>query len=309
MAKPLNYNATLSARIDLTKELSIFKITLDEPLKQGFVPGQYLTIGLNNEQYPALGSVRRPMSVGSAPEQGEELEFYIRYVNHPESDNPLTHLLWPRQSGDRLFVRPKAVGHFTLSHTLKEGDKRNKVYVAAGTGLAPFISILRHQVLTDPTSNLSDQLVLHGVSYPQDLGYRSELETYAETCSLGYLPTVSRPHEVAGWSGAVGRVEDFFLPERIVLLESTLNLAPGEMKPDNTVIYICGLQGTIGCTIERLLHRGFVPDNRKLRRALQVDDAQVASLFFEQYDATPAIDIDDAETMATLRETLKQALN
>ena len=68
MPKMIEYNATLVERIDLTQALAIFKIRPDQDETGGtFFPGQYMTIGMNNEAKPELGSVRRPMSLASAP--------------------------------------------------------------------------------------------------------------------------------------------------------------------------------------------------------------------------------------------------
>ncbi|MEM1202324.1 MAG: hypothetical protein AAGN66_03750 [Acidobacteriota bacterium] len=310
MAKPLEYNATLVERVDLTSALTIFKIRPDEPLagEPAFVPGQYVTLGMNNEAHPDLGSVRRPMSIASAPEERGHLEFYIRWVKHPESDNPLTHLLWRAGAGDRLFLRPKAVGKFTLPGTVGDGDPRLAVMVAAGTGLAPFLSIVRSELQRDPSADLSRYGILHGASYPVDLGYRGELEAMRDRNGLRYLCTVSRPGEAKDWTGDVGRVEDYFKAERIAALEGELDLPPGGLEPTRSTILICGLQGTIGETIKRTLDRGFVPENRKLRRALEVPEGTEASLFFEQYDMVPVIPIDDAELMDQLRRRLRAGL-
>lgn len=303
--QPLDYNATLVARTDLTRALAVFRVRLDGPLEAPFHPGQYLTIGLNNEERPELGSVRRPMSIGSAPEEGPEVEFYIRWVARPESENPLTWLLWGCQAGRRLYVRPKPAGTFTIEHTVGSTDSRLKVLVAAGTGLAPFVSMARHRILGGD-GDLSSLAILHGVSYPADLGYREELEGL-RTTGLRYLPTVSRPDESADWAGAHGRVEDFFLPERLVELEQSLGLGSGELAPAAAVVYICGLQGTIGSTIMRLVDRGFVPENRRVRSALEIPDDAPATLFFEQYDTTPVIPVKDETVMADLRARLRRA--
>ncbi len=309
MAKPVTYNATLVERLDLTPQLAVFKVRPDAALAGDpqFVPGQYVTLGLNNEQRPDLGSVRRPMSIASAPEERDALEFYIRYVSHPESDNPLTHLLWRAKAGDRMFMRPKAVGRFTVADTVGEADGRLRVCVAAGTGLAPFLCMARSDHLRDADADLGRWAILHGASYPADLGYRDELESLAAH-GLRYLASVSRPKESPDWRGDVGRVEDYFLPERLADLEGSLGLGAAKLDPGHAVIYICGLQGTIGKTIERLAARGFVPENRKLRRALEVPDDVPASLFFEQYDNTPVIDIKDPRVVEPLRDQLRAAL-
>ena len=310
MAKPLEYNATLVERVDLTTKLAIFKIRPDEAYagaRPWFVPGQYMTLGLNNEARPELGSVRRPMSIASAPEELDVLEFYIRYVSHPESDNPLTHLLWAAQAPDRIYLRNKPLGKFTLADTVGDDDPRLMVFVAAGTGLAPFTSIVRSHVLRDPNADLSRYVVLHGASYPEDLGYVEELESYRAK-GLHYMASVSRPKEAPGWRGDTGRVEDYFLPERLEELEARLGLAAGGFVPDRAAVFICGLQGTIGQTLTRLVPRGFVPETRKLRRALEAPEEAPATLFFEQYDATPVIDVKNPDVIGPLRDQLREAL-
>ncbi|MEO1088694.1 MAG: hypothetical protein AAFY88_31060 [Acidobacteriota bacterium] len=307
MPKAIEYNATLAGRQDLTPALAIFTIRCDEPLED-FVPGQYMTIGMNNEENKELGSVRRPMSISSAPEDESGREFYIRFVNHPESENPLTHLLWKAKVGDRLYLRPKSVGHFTVPHTIGEEDPRLRVTVAAGTGLAPFLSMVRSEVRRDPAVSLARWAILHGASYPADLGYREELEALASSNGLVYAATVSRPNEAPDWRGDVGRVEDYFKADRVPELEQRLGLEAGGLVPERAVIYICGLQGTIGKTLTRLLGRGYVPDNKRIRRVLEVPEDVLSSLFFEQYDKTPVIPIDDEPQMARLRAELHAAI-
>ncbi len=215
-----------------------------------FKPGQYMTIGLNNQAKPELGSVRRPMSIVSAPEEGDVFEFYVRFVSHPESDNPLTHLLWNAKTDDRVFLRSKGAGTFTLEDTIGAADKRKKICVAAGTGLAPFLSMVRSVILRDPQAKLDDFVILHGASYPADLGYQEELAALRER-GLHYFGTISRPQSAPDWQGDVGRVEDYFKPGRIDQLEERIGLPPGGLLPHSATIYICGLQGTIGETVMR----------------------------------------------------------
>src|SRR5688572_20423687 len=182
MAKPLTYNATLVERVDLTSALSLFRIQPDEPpARPWFTAGQYCVIGLNNTEKPELGSVRRSMSIASAPEDEGPTEFYVRWVSKPESDNPLTHLLWKLKAGDRMYMRAVAAGVFTIKDTVGVDDPRIRVMVAAGTGSAPFVSMVRSEVRRDPKVDLSKWVLLHGASYPADLGYREELLRMTES--------------------------------------------------------------------------------------------------------------------------------
>jgi ferredoxin--NADP+ reductase len=308
MARLLDYNATLIERIDITDRLAIVRIQPDRrPLLvdgSWFRAGQYTTIGLNNELIPSLGSVRRPMSIASPPQEVEFADFYIRYITAPESPNPLTALLWQRRVGDRCYLREGAVGKFTVEDSIGQGDPRLRLLVAAGTGLAPFISMVGAVLHGPGDAGLDHYAILHGVSYPVELGYRSYLETLVEERGLRYLPTVSRPGEAPEWRGCTGRVEDFFKSERLAETEALLGLGRGELSSEHCVVYICGLQGTIQQTLERLLQRGFVPEQRKLRQALGLYTGYTPSLFWEQYDNAPIFNIKDG----TERERLSRLI-
>jgi ferredoxin--NADP+ reductase len=308
--KPLAYNATLVRRDDFTAELTTFHVKYDDPMPgegPAFVPGQYVALGLNNTEVPEKGSVRRSMSILSAPEQREVYEFYIRWVKHPESDNPLTHLLWKMKDGDKIFMTRKPVGVFTVKDTVGETDPRWRLYVAAGTGLAPFVSMLRSEHLRDPKADMSRTVLLHGASYPADLCYWEELEGYARQHGLHYFRTCSRPKEAPDWKGDAGRVEEYFKPDKLVELERKLGLDAGALTPRTCGVLICGLQGTIAETIQRLAPRGFVPDNRRIRKALEVPDDMPAHVWWEQYDTTPVIDVNDPALIARLSGELRAA--
>ena len=208
MAKLLEYNATLVERQDLTDKLAVFRVRPDGGVPgEGawFVPGQYMVIGLNNETKPELGRVQRPMSIASPPEQRDPIDFYIRYVDHPESENPLTHLLWEIKGGARMYARVHATGKFTIRDTVGEDDDRLLIFVAAGTGLAPFLSMVESDLLRDPRADLSRYVMIHGASYSADLGYRDRLEQLAKENGLKYLPTVSRAHQEQNFEGTAGR--------------------------------------------------------------------------------------------------------
>jgi ferredoxin--NADP+ reductase len=310
MAKPLEYNATLTERVDITDALTLFRVTPDQPPaeKLWFVPGQYCVLGLNNQEKPELGSVRRSMSIASAPEDGGPIEFYIRWVAKPESENPLTHLLWKLKSGDRMYMRAVAAGVFTVKDTIGVDDPRIRIMVAAGTGSAPFLSMLRSELRHDASADLSKWVLLHGASYPADLGYRDELMRMVDKNRLHYWGTVSRPKEAPDWKGDTGRVEAFFEPAKLAELEKRVGLPAGGFTPKNVVIFICGLTGTITGTIIPLIDRGFVPDFKRIREALGVPADTKDSVFYEQYDTEPVINIKDPEVVAPLKARMQKAL-
>src|SRR5690606_11672214 len=61
-------------------------------------------------------------------------------------------------------------------------------------------------------------------------------------------------------------------------------------------------------TVTDLLDRGYIPDNRRLRRALGVDEERKPSVFWEQYDNTPVIDVKDEALVARLKARLAAGL-
>jgi ferredoxin--NADP+ reductase len=248
------------------------------------------------------------MSIASAPEDGGPTEFYVRWVAKPESENPLTHLLWKLKNGDRMYMRAVAAGVFTIKDTIGEADARLRIMVAAGTGSAPFVSMVRSELRRDPKADLSKYVLLHGASYPPDLGYRDELLGYAKTNGLKYWGSVSRPKDT-GWTGDTGRVEAFFEGARLDDLEQRLGLPAGGFTPKNVVIYICGLTGTITGTIIPLIDRGFIPDFKRIREALGVPVDAKDSVFYEQYDTEPVIDIKNPVVIEPLRVRMQAALS
>jgi len=301
----LETNATLISRRDLSPTLAVFELEPDQIASEPvFKSGQYMVIGLNNEEHPELGGVRRAMSVASAPQKKQSFEFYIRRVAHPTSENPLTPLLWKCKTGHRFYLRAKGVGHLTLEHTVPESDPRMKIFVAAGTGLAPFLSIVTDLIDQGKSDHLAKMAVLHGASYAEELGFCERLQSYQTRYGLKYLPTVSRPKPDGSWKGATGRVEDFFLQDRIGETESALGLEAGMLRPEQCGVLICGLNGTISTTIERLLPLGFEPDHRQTRQILGFEEESAASLFYEKYDAEPLFNADDPEEVARLRSLI-----
>jgi ferredoxin--NADP+ reductase len=168
--------------------------------------------------------------------------------------------------------------------------------------------MIRSDLRRDPKTDLSKYVLLHGASYPADLGYRDELMRYVETNGLKYWGTVSRPKEAPDWKGDTGRVEAFFEGARLEELEKRLGLGAGGFNPKNVVIFICGLTGTITGTIIPLLDRGFVPDFKRIREALGVPADIKDSVFYEQYDTEPVINVKDPAVVEPLKARMQAGL-
>ena len=80
-----------------------------------------------------------------------------------------------------------------------------------------------------------------------------------------YRAAISRPKEFynRSWSGHVGRVESFFKLDKKTGLSPVDEMVGEEITPENTIVYICGYQGTIDGVIDSLGSRGFVTEHEK----------------------------------------------
>jgi NAD(P)H-flavin reductase len=228
------YNWRLSRWEEIAEGLAIVGVqALDEPFP--FEPGQYATLGLMGSEGKL---VQRPMSISSPSTDLSEYEFFIRLVQ----DGAFTTLLWEFGVGDPINIKgPK--GKFLL-----QDDGRTCFFVATGTGMAPFMSMLDTLQAHGQTR---DVVLLHGVSYDHDLAWREELEALARRdFPLRYAGTVSRPQSCPDWSGLTGRAE--------AVLADQLD-AHG-LTADNTTLYLCGNPDMVSAIEEIAIERSFPPE-------------------------------------------------
>ena len=157
----------------------LFTLTIKSDEVQAFEPGQFLHLALLDENE---SRINRPYSVASP--HGTELEFFIVLVE----DGKLTPRLWKLEVGDTVQVSDKAAGRFTLEHT---PASESLWLIATGTGLAPYIAMLR-----DPKiwNSYSEIVVMHGVRYHADLAYVDELKCWADDADkcFHYVPALTR---------------------------------------------------------------------------------------------------------------------
>jgi ferredoxin--NADP+ reductase len=143
-------------------------------------------IGLRIEGKPLL----RAYSIASAP-YDEALEFFSIKV----PDGKLTSRLKDLAPGDPVLVGAKATGTLLLD-SLTPG--RNLYLLGTGTGLAPFLSIVRDPEVYERFEKV---ILVHGCRHMRDLAYRSTLADAlpadeilgdAVRDKLIYYPTVTR---------------------------------------------------------------------------------------------------------------------
>jgi ferredoxin--NADP+ reductase len=216
-----------------------FRTTRDAGLR--FENGHFVMLGLEVEGRPLV----RAYSIASANYE-EHLEFFSIKVQ----DGPLTSRLQHLQVGDAVLVSRKPTGTLVL-HDLLPG--RRLFLLATGTGLAPFMSIIK-----DPeTYERFEQVILvHGVRWVRDLAYSGEItedlprnEFFGEQVRerLLYYPTVTRePFR------HTGRLTTLIESGRLC---ADLGIAPLDPAQDRAMI--CGSPAMLKDTAALLDARGF----------------------------------------------------
>lgn len=252
-------NSTVTMRYEINHGLLVLQVTPDEELPP-FKAGQYTVLGLpgsaprspyaDPEESPPDPDklIKRAYSVTSSSVQGRYLEFYIALVR----TGALTPRLFALNGGDRIWMGRKMVGMFTLDDVPAHNDV---VFVATGTGLAPYLSMLRSAYNFDADRKT---VVCHAARVSWDLGYRSELEGMsARYAGFNYLPIIDEKDRDPIWTGRVGYVNSFFE-------DGTVAQCLGhDLEPARTSVFLCGNPLMIEGMEELLSQRGFTEHSRK----------------------------------------------
>lgn len=246
-------NARIESKSEVTDGLWVLRVTPESQKIPPFVPGQYAELGLPESQLNGSSEggdkiIRRAYSIASAPSDGKSLEFYIVEVD----GGALTPALCKREPGDLIWLGPKIKGKFTLDE-IPEG--KNLIMVSTGTGIAPFVSMLREY---RDRGKWSHFIIVHGARYAADLGYRDELQAAAASDpTVKYLSSVTREPDDSSWDGERGRVGELLKPGKFRQLTGL------ELDPETCEVFLCGNPEMITSVQEQLAEVGFKKHSRK----------------------------------------------
>jgi ferredoxin--NADP+ reductase len=223
----------------------LFSFAVDRPASFRFRSGEFVMVGLPTESGKPL---MRAYSI-SSPDYAEELEFLSIKVE----DGPLTSRLQLIQPGDQMYLGRKPVGTLVTDALLP--GKRLFMF-STGTGLAPFLSLMRDPQVYD----LFEQVVVvHSVRRVSDLAFHDEMVSLLADDPLvseqaaqqfHYIPTVTRePFHTSGRIGAL--IEDG------TLFSHPLGGA-NHLDPETDRAMMCGSSAMIHELGARLEGLGFV---------------------------------------------------
>jgi ferredoxin/flavodoxin---NADP+ reductase len=226
-----------------TDRLFTFTTTRDPALR--FSNGHFTMIGLRVNDKPLL----RAYSIVSANYE-DHLEFLSIKVPH----GPLTSRLQHVRPGDKVIVGRKPTGTLVIDYLL---PGKRLYLLGTGTGLAPFMSIVR-----DPeTYEKFEQVVLvHGVRQVDELAYHDVLVEHLPnheflgelvTSKLRYYPTVTRQSY-----RNMGRITELIESGKLF---SDLGLPV--IDPAHDRVMICGSPAMLRDLKHMLERRGFTEGN------------------------------------------------
>jgi ferredoxin--NADP+ reductase len=226
-----------------TNRLFTFTTTRDQSLR--FSNGHFTMIGLKVNGKPLV----RAYSIVSA-----NYEDHLEFLSIKVPDGPLTSRLQHIQVGDTVIVGRKPTGTLVVDYLL---PGKRLYLLSTGTGLAPFMSIIR-----DPdTYEKFEQVVLvHGVRQVDELAYHDLLvehlpqhEVLGELVSskLRYYPTVTRETY-----RTMGRVTELIESGKLFQ-----DLGAPPLAPESDRVMICGSPGMLRDLKQMLEQRGFKEGN------------------------------------------------
>jgi ferredoxin-NADP reductase len=204
-----SYQAVLHAIESLTSSVKAFRFALDPATDFRFIAGQYVMVDVPKGETV----VRKAYSIVSPPSQAGSIDLCIKHV---EGGYVSTYFHEQLRVGDALTIS-EARGNF-----VDRGGDRERLYVAAGTGIAP----IRSMILGLYDGGFDGAMALYfGVRHEDEILYEPDWRRLeAAHAGFRFIPTVSRPR---AWTGRVGWVQN--------ALRETLS------DPSTKTAYVCGL--------------------------------------------------------------------
>jgi ferredoxin--NADP+ reductase len=221
----------------------LFSLRVDAP-EVTFAAGQFARLALPGLPGTADEMLGRPYSFANPPASAPH-EFYVVTV----PGGPLSPRLAALQPGDPLWLLGAANGFFCID----EVPAAEVLWcIATGTGLGPFLSILR---TPEPWRKFGRIVLVHGVRYGRELTYRDTLAAigHAHPGAFARVSLVSREPAPGALAGRIPAAID----------DGRLEAAAGApLLPESAQVMLCGNPAMIDDARNVLAGRGM----RKHRR-------------------------------------------
>ncbi|MBW1780945.1 MAG: 2Fe-2S iron-sulfur cluster binding domain-containing protein [Deltaproteobacteria bacterium] len=210
-----------------------------------FLAGQYIALFLE------VGGVRtsRPYSISSPPNQTGYYDITVRRVAEGRVSN---YLLDEVSRGD-LLESSGPSGHFYFNPLFHD---RTMVCLAGGSGVTPFMSMIRQVVACDLNRTL---YIFYGNKTLDEAIFHDELNNLSRRFeNIVYVPVIEDPPD--GYDGATG-----------LMTGDLINKTIGDIA--EKTFYLCGPQGMYDFCVPELARLG-VP-GRKIRKEVYGPPADI----------------------------------
>lgn len=224
------FNGVVTSIDKVTDNIKHIIIKLNNSEKIIFKPGQYIQFiapkykGCNEE-------VQRAYSIASSPLDNNMIELIIGHVKEGLCSTYIHNYL---KEGDKVrFTGP--FGDFYY-----QDNERDMIMIAAGTGMAPILSILK---MMKETGIKRKAKFFFGAKTEDDLFFLEELRNIEnEMFDFEFVPSLSRVSDEDEWEGRRGRV--------------TACIRELVENGDNKEAYLCGSPRMIDAIVKELIAKG-----------------------------------------------------
>lgn len=190
-----------------------FRLRLAQPNRMAFEAGQFVIVHVPKDG----ATVKRAYSIASPPHEEGVVELCLQHVEKGIA----TSYFWQLKEGATVTLSGPH-GNFKLKQPLTY----EPVFLATGTGVAPFRGMIKHLFHVGATQPI---WLFFGCRYEHTLLYEAEFRSLASLRhNFRYIPTVSRPKE---WQGESGHIQQTFLKHIKAFA--------------NREMYICGWQDVV----------------------------------------------------------------
>jgi CDP-4-dehydro-6-deoxyglucose reductase, E3 len=215
MIKPQQYKATLTKKEKISSKVYEVRFALIEPATITFLPGQTIMMNI-------APGVNRSMSIASPPSISNEITLCWDITPM----GPGCQWLLARNIGDPVsFLGP--VGIFTYNN---ESTKK-AIFIATGTGIAPFHSALAEYI---GTGSMKPATLYWGLRHEEDIFWNDQFVQWAKDCpSFQYRICLSKPSDA--WTGSRGHIEEHVATKETPLCDCDFYLCgSGKMVKEMT---------------------------------------------------------------------------
>ncbi|MGB6120176.1 MAG: hybrid-cluster NAD(P)-dependent oxidoreductase [Mesorhizobium sp.] len=179
--------------VDEASEVKTFNFVVEGGGWFRYMPGQFMTVELRAED----GDLHRTYTISSSPSRPYSISITVK----AQATSIGTRWMFDNvKPGTRLRAYGPS-GHFTLSLA----PSKKYLFISAGSGITPMMSMLRWLSDCDPATDVA---FINSARRPEEIIFRDELEMLARrmpNLSLGFLPEARSA--AAPWGGLMGRID------------------------------------------------------------------------------------------------------